>query len=249
MGQPNPPGDLPLVEGLGPEWNDIVGAFPEEVRGELAPKLKERVSQYQSQLEAYKPWDDFQKSGITPDHVNTALQIQSVIENNPQQVYEAIGKSLGITPAQAEKVVDKLERTPPSQDNPELATLRQQVETMSQIMIAQRNGSVKEQEAAAMDAQLEADMNGLKKKYGDIDDIAEQQILMRMMQNGNSPEEAYQEHSNFVSSIRKTRPAPMIMGASGSIPSRAVDPTKLDNKGTKNLVAQMLDHANQQRDN
>jgi hypothetical protein len=248
MGQPNPPGDnVPLYEGLGADWNDIVGAFPEEKRAELAPLLKERISGYQSQLEAYKPWDDFQKSGITPEHVNTALQIQSVIENNPQQVYEAIGNSLGISAKQAEKVVDKLENTNPTQDNPELATLRQQVETMAQLMIAQRDGSVRENAVAQEEAALEAAFQGLKKKYGDVDEVAEEQILMRMNQKDMSIEEAYNDYSNFVSSIRKTRPAPMVMGSGGSIPSRAIDPTKLDSKGTKSLVAQMLDHANATR--
>ncbi len=75
MGQPNPPGDLPLIEGLSAEWNEFVSAFPEEQRNVLGPKLKERISNYESSIESYKQWDDLQKSGITADQAGIALNI------------------------------------------------------------------------------------------------------------------------------------------------------------------------------
>lgn len=242
MGQPTPPGDMPLYEGLGPEWNDIVGAFPEAQRAELAPKLKERISSYESQLEGYKGWDDFQKSGITPDHAKTALDLFSTIENNPQQVYDTIGKYLNISPAQAQEVVEEIEE---NGSDAEIKALKQQIDTLSQIQLAQHQMTQQEQLAAEQDAQLDAEISGIKKKYGD--DIPEDEILMRMMHKNMTAEQAYQEYSQRVDDIRSRRPAPMLLGNGGSVPSRAIDPRKLDSKGTKDLVTQMLDHANAER--
>jgi hypothetical protein len=70
---------------------------------------------------------------------------------------------------------------------------------------------------------------------------------MRMLHKNMSAEEAYAEYSGRVSEIQKRRPAPVIMGAGGSVPNRGIDVKKLDNEGTKNLVAQMIQHANDGR--
>src|SRR5690349_3195645 len=104
MGQPTPPGDMPLFEALGTEWNDIVGALPEDRRAELAPRIKERLDRY----EPLKAYENFHKSGISSDQISTALNVYNVLENKPREVYEAIGQHLGITAKQAQEVVDEL---------------------------------------------------------------------------------------------------------------------------------------------
>lgn len=238
MGQPTPPGDVPLVEGLGSEWNEFVSAFPEDKRAELGPKLKERVSGYES----LEPWREFQKSGITPEHADTAINLFSLIENDPKQVYEAIGNHLGITPAQVKEAVKELEEV--SDDDPRVATLQQQVDTLTQIMLAQRQMTAQEQQAAEQDQALNEELEGIKKKYGDV---PEDEILMRMLHKNMTAEQAYEEYTGRVSEIQKRRPAPMIMGSGGVVPNRAIDVKKLDNAQTKSLVAQMLDHANAER--
>lgn len=236
MGQPNPPGDMPLFEGLGVEWNDIVSAFPEDRRAELAPKLKERLSSY----EPLKQWEDFQKSGISPDHARTALNLFSTIENNPREVYDTIGKYLNITPDEAKEVVKELEDA--DQDDPRIAALTKQVETLSQIALAQRQMTAQEQRASEADAALERDLDGLKKKYGN--DIPEDEIIMRMMHKDLTAEQAYQEYSTRAAELQRRRPAPYIMGQGGHVPNNAIDVKKLDNSGTKKLVQQMIEHAN-----
>lgn len=240
MGQPTPPGDMPLYEGLGADWNDIVGAFPEDQRAELAPKLKERISAYETQLQSYKPWDDLQKSGVTPEHASSALQIFSTIENNPREVYETIGKYLNITPAQAKEVVKEVQQG--DDEDPRIVKMQQQLDTMAQVMIAQRQQTTQEEMAAQQDAAIEKELTELKKKHGD--DVPEDEILMRMLHKNMTAEQAFEEYSSRVSQIRSTRPSPMIMGSGGTVPSRRIDVTKLDNVQAKNLVTQMLEHGN-----
>lgn len=239
MGQPTPPGDSPLFEGLDASWNDIVGAFPEDRRSELAPKLKERISSY----EDLKPWGEFSKNGVSPDQASTALNLYNIIETNPREVYDTIGKHLGITAKQAEEVVDELEDA--DSDDPRIAALQQQVETLAQIALAQRQQTSAEQQAAEQDAKLNKEIEDIQKKYGK--DIPEDEILMRMLHKNMTAEQAYQEYSGRVSDIQKRRAAPFVMGGGGTVPNRAIDPVKLDSKDTKSLVAQMMQHANSER--
>jgi hypothetical protein len=242
MGQPNPPGDIPLVEGLDASWNDFVSAFPEEQRAELGSKFKERVSEF----DKYKQWDDLTKSGITSDQASYALNLASAIESDPKAVYETLGAHLGITPQEAKQAIKEIKQEQPAadsgNDDTELAKLRHTVETLSQIQLAQRQQTVQEQLAEQQDAQIQSDLEGLAKKYGDVN---EKQILMRMLHLDMSPEEAYQDFMSDANEIRKTRPAPYIMGANGgTIPARQIDPTKLGNKDVKDVVAQMLEQGN-----
>jgi len=241
MGQPTPPGDnVPLYDGLDASWNDIVGAFPEDKRAELAPLLKSRIDAY----EPLKAYEDFHKSGVDPETIGTALSIYSVIENNPKQVYDSLGQHLGLTPKEVKEAVETMEENI-DEDDPRISTLQKQVETLTQIALAQREQTSAQKLQQEQEAALEKEFNSLKQKYGD--DFDEEEIVMRMIHKNLTAEQAYQEYAGKVSELRKRRPAPMLMGNTGAIPAKAIDPTKLDTKDTKSLVAQMIQHANQQR--
>lgn len=242
MGQPTPPGDMPLYEGLGVEWNDVVSAIPEDRRAELAPRIKERLDAFTP----LKQWEDLQKSGITPEHAGTALNVFSYIENNPREVYKAIGEHLGITPQEAKEVVKDLEKeNKETGEDSRYQTLQQQVETMAQILVAQRQQSTQEQEVAKQNEAIDKEITELKKKYGG--EVNEREVLLRMLNDNMSAEEAHLEFAALAAEIRKRRPAPMLLGAGGTVPKNAIDPTKLDSVKTKNLVAQMLAHENSER--
>jgi hypothetical protein len=250
MGQPNPPGDMPLIEGLDPAWNELVNYVPEDKRNEFGPKLKERVTGYENRVKEFEPWADLQRSGVTPDFADTAVRLWAQIENNPRAVYETIGESLGITPAEAKKVVEESVLKPGSdgttefdiEKDPRFRSLKDQVTTLAQVTLAQRQMNEQEERVAQEAAALDAEIKGIQTKYGG--DVPEDEILMRMVHKGMTAEEAYQEYSGRVNSIRARRPAPMVMGSSGAIPGRqSIDPTKLNPAQTKNLVQEMLLHA------
>jgi|SRR5882724_2266534 len=242
MTQATPPGDIPLYEGLGAEWNDIVGALPEDRRAELAPRLKERLDARDASYAPLKQWEDLQKSGVSPDHVGAALNIFSAIENNPRQIYDTLAKYLNITPTQAKAAVETLEDvTEENGEDPRLQTMQQQIDTLAQIALAQRKMSTEEQQVAEQEAILEKDMTALKNKYGE-GEVNEEEVLMRMLHKGMSAEDAFQEYSGMVTQLRSRRPSPMLLGSGGVVPRKAVDVTKLDSAGTKSLVAQMMQH-------
>lgn len=240
MGQPTPPGDIPLYEGLGTEWNDIVGALPEDKRSELASTLKSRIDSYAP----LKQWEEFQKQGITPDQAGTALNLFNVIETNPKHVYETLGNYLGITPQEAKAVVKEVEKTgglEGASEDPRIATMQNQIQTLVEIQLAQRQQSTQEQQISQQEELLNKEIDDLKNKFGD--DVNEREILMRMLHEGMTAQQAHEDYSNMVSDIRRKRPSPMLMGNGGIVPRKAIDPTKLDNRATRDLVAQMMQHA------
>jgi hypothetical protein len=241
VGQPTPPGDLPLIEGLDPSWNEFVSAIPEDRRAELGPKLKERISGY----EPLRQWEQFQKSGITPDQAGTALNLFTLIENDPKQVYDVIAKHLNLTPAETKAVVEEIQDAKDDGDDPRIKRMEQQLETLAQIALTQRQMSAQEKLEAQEEANLSKELDALKTKYGSNFD--EEQIVMRMIHKGVTAEQAYQEYEGMVNGIRSRRPAPMVMGAGGAIPNRAIDPKKLSSQDTRKLVAQMLEHANNEQ--
>jgi hypothetical protein len=243
MGQPIPPGDnVPLYEGLDPSWNDVVNAFPEDKRAELAPILKSRVSEIESRYEPLKQYEDFAKSGISPEQMSTALSVYSTIENNPKMVYETLANHLGITNAQAQQVVEEVQQG--DEDDPRIATMQRQIDTLMQIKLAEHQQNTQAQQQAEQDAAIDRELKTLQKKYGDFD---EEQILMRMLHKNISAEEAYKEYDKMISDLRRTRPAPMIMGQGGQIPRNGIDPTKLSPQDTKAYVANMLAQANHEK--
>lgn len=239
MGQPTPPGDSPLFEGLGSEWNDIVGAIPEDRRAELAPRIKQRMDARDETYAPLKQWDDFNKSGITPEHTRAALNVFSIIENNPRQVLDTIASHLGLTVGEAQKALDTLEKaTEDNPDDPRLATLQKQVDVLSQIALYQKQETSQQQLAASAEAEVNKELDALKTKYGN--DVNEREVILRMMQDNMSAEDAHKDFMGVAAEIRKTRAAPMLMGGSGVVPQRGLDVTKLDSKSTKDLVAQMM---------
>lgn len=244
MGQPNPPGDVPLVEGLSPEWNDIVSGFPEDKRAEYAPKIRERLSSYETVQQAYEPWKNLQDSGLTPELASTAATLYRLIESDPRQVYETIGQHLGITPQQAKEVVQDAKEDQEDEDPrfAKLSTLEKQVQIMSQILLGQREAETQQKAQEEADAALDKELKALKAKYSDVD---EEQVVMYMAQHNVDAEEAYKRYTERDNNIRARRPAPFVLGSGGHIPTnKPIDPKTLSPADTKSLVAQMMQQGN-----
>lgn len=245
MGQPTPPGDIPLYADLGVEWNDVLSGFPEDKRAEFAPKIHEKLNEKLKTFEPLRQYEDFHKSGVGPDHIGTALQVMSTIENNPHQVYEMLGKYLNITPKQAEEVVKDVKNNQESDESdPRYEALQNQVNTLAQIALAKRNEEEQSALAAQQDRALEEELSNLKKQHGDF---PEDEIIMRMLHKDLTAKQAFDEYAQFVEGIQRRRPAPFVLGSGGAVPREPLDVKKLTGPQTKDVVAQMLQHANQER--
>src|SRR3990170_3385601 len=240
MTEPNPAdAGIPLVENGNPAWNPYLQYVPAEKRQEVVPLLQEWDKRYNKLNEEYAPWQEFSKAGV-----------YSVLENQPQVVYESLGQFLGITPKEAKEAVEELEEDAPGtvesiENDPRFQTLKQQVDTLAQITLAQRQQDQQSQLEKQQEQELDAELTKLKKEKGDF---PEEEIIMRMLHMDMSPEEAFNHYEGLVSEARKRRPAPFLLGTgAGTIPKPSVDVKSLDSAGRKELMTQMLRHAIQER--
>lgn len=242
--EPPTPNSMPLVEGGNPAWNDVLQYVPEEKRQEVVPKLQEWDKNYQQVQESLNPWKEFVDSGVDPETAQIALNVLQTIETNPEAVYEAIGKSLGITTEEAEELVDEVtaEELPTTGaiSKEQFEALAQQSNAMAQILLAKRE----EEMLAQQEQELNKELTDLRNKFGDF---PENEVIYRMLHSDMSAEEALKDYVQFEENLFRRRPtAPRVLSGGGMIPQPKVDPVKLDDKGTRDHVAEMLRAAMQQ---
>lgn len=121
--------------------------------------------------------------------------------------------------------------------------VKQQADINSRILLQQRDAQLQQQQSDLLDQAI----NGLKAQYGNFDDQTERVILSRAAQMNGDLEGAAREVFNLIEAqlAARNRPTPpKLLGQnSGPIPENHVDPRKLNDRDTKNLVAEMLKHA------
>ena len=85
----------------------------------------------------------------------------------------------------------------------------------------------------------------VKEKYPNIDEL----LIFQTATGGNMPlmQAAELLNSQYEQMLAQSRqPAPRVFSATGGLPAQQVpDPTKLDSKGTKSLVADILARAHE----
>lgn len=264
MGEPTPPtpgnANIPLVQGVDPQWNSILQYVPEDKRSEVVPHISQYEQQYKPITEKYENWKSVVDSDLTPAQVEQAVTVLDALEHRPQEVYELLGKHLGVTPGQAQQMVENAglnnnnpENEPDPNDplskidltqHPEFARLKHGHDLMAQVLLAEKQTQEQQRVQQEQDQALEKELSELKAKVGDF---PEDEILMRMGYKELSAEEAFTEWQKSADQIRQRRPSPFVLGSQGGlIPKPPLDVKSLDSKGTKNLVAEMLAEA--QRD-
>lgn len=233
--------------GQNPAWNDVLSVIPEQFHSVVTPHFQKWDQSAQSQIEKanssaaqYEPYKAFIEHGIDPGELENGLRLMYEINNNPQNVWNALGKAYGLSVEAGNAEEDDEEESDSTQQfqDPRFGELQQGIELVSQIILNEQQ----EKQNAAEDAKLEAELSALKEKHGDYDE----NYVMAMMLNGSTAEEAVQAFTDLRNNLLQNNPrpfAPHVMGNSGGgsgVPSQAIDPTKLSGKDTRNLVAQML---------
>jgi hypothetical protein len=252
--------------GPNPAWNDVLSAVPEQYHGVLTENFQKwdqaaqsRIEQANQQVKAFEAYKPFVDNEIPAEELENGLRIMYEINTNPQSVWEALGKAYNLTPQQVQQVandagIDAAGAAQAAQQqggqsqqqfaDPRVDKLQQGIELVSQIVLQDQQAK----QAAEQDRLLDQELKALEKTHGAFD----QGYVLAMMQNGMDGAEAVQAYQNLRTGILQNGQAfaPDILGSNSGggsgYPSQAIDPTKLDGKGTRSLVAQMLEAANRQ---
>lgn len=234
-------GDAP---GPNPAWNDVLSVIPAEYHEKITPHFQQwdqsaqqRIEQVNSRVKDFEPYQPFVEHGIDPSELENGLRLLYEINNNPQGVWDALGKAYNLAGESGGAGASGEDPEPQYQD-PRFGDLQQGLELVSQIVLNEQQAKV----AAQADVELDRELSDLKSKHGDYDE----RYVLAMMQSGMSGEQAIQSYQGLRNNLLQNNPrpfAPNVMGSSGGgtgYPSQAIDPTKLSPKDTRSLVAQML---------
>jgi hypothetical protein len=234
--------------GPNPAWNDVLSVIPPEYHEKITPHFQQWDQSAQSQIEKanasvknFEPYQQFVDNGIDATELENGLRLLYEINNNPQNVWDALGKAYGLSGEPGNAGIAQTgagEEQQQQYQDPRFDQLQQGIELVSQIVLNEQQAKV----SAQADAELDRELAELKTKHGDYDE----RYVLAMMQSGMSGEQAIQSFQGLRNNLLQSNPrpfAPNVMGSSGGgtgYPSQAIDPTKLTPKDTRNLVAQML---------
>lgn len=241
--------------GINPAWNDLLEALPSSLHSLVTPHLQKWDKNYQEGIgkvhSEYEPWKPFQESGIAPEQVSYGLQLLEAIESRPEEIYNALRDYLQIEDApqgqeEAGQALEQEQGQQPSIDIaslPEFQQMAQMVQAMAELTVQQNT----QQTEAQADQELEQEFQAAREKYGDFD---EKCVMVQMLANDNlTIDQAAGQYQEFVKGIltNANRPGPRILSGGGSNPSTPINPSQLDDKGRRNMVAQMLANAKSQQ--
>lgn len=218
-------------------WADVLAKVPDNLRPELDPALKDYTDRLKSEWEGYS---FLRENEIDPQTVQYAMNILYTLNNNPRQLYDAIGQQYQFAASQQQSespsLPDDLEG---AEDDPRIARLEQGLQNMARMLLEARQ----QQEVEEQDAQLKQELDAARQKYGDYDEG----YVLGLALNGKSVDEAvraYKQLEQRLSGQVSQRRQPVVMGSGGAAPGQnPVDPTKLSDRETKDLVTQMLQQA------
>jgi hypothetical protein len=104
------------------------------------------------------------------------------------------------------------------------------------------NATQESRDQAALDDLLGA----LNEKYGDFNET----FVMAQIVQGVDPEQAVQQWNQEIQNginSRSSRPAPAVLGGSGSVPQSGVDPRKMSSEDVRKFLADQLTQVKDQR--
>lgn len=233
--------------GINPAWNEVLELLPEDVHSQVTPHFSKWDQNYQNSIQKvhsqYEPYKQIIDAGFEPDQINYAMSVLQAIETQPQEVLKALQAYIGEEEEQGpDQSNTGSSETPDWLNHPEFQRVNEMVNTMAQLLVQQREAEVQAQQ----DAEFEKELKAVKDKFGEFD---EEWVLTKMIANENLElEDAVKAYKEFVTGLlaKARQPGPKVLGAGGSVPNSTLDPSKLDDKGKRSLVVQMLENAKQQ---
>ncbi len=257
VGESTQGGDTSQQEAaINPAWNKMLEGIPSSLHPMVTPHLKEWDSNFQKKLHEvqsqYAPFDAFKDT--PPEQLQGALDFYRVMESNPEAVYQQMQEFYGFGGGdqgqQAQDDSGDAEEFDIEGDDilqhPKVQELLQNQEVMAQFLVQQQE----QEQYAQFEEQIDSEVSTILEANPDFDDEDQTLMFQIAAASGISLTDAAKQVNGHNANIaqRSAAPkAPSVMGANGFVPAaQNVDPTKLDGKGTRALVADLLNQAREQ---
>lgn len=235
-----------------PAWQEFIGDAPQEVVEKyISPafsKWDQNVnSRFQQVQQQYKPWEEIVKTA-DPETAGFAINFLNALNNNPAEVIKQVSEHYklndiqGTSQGQTEpKAVPEVE--PWAKD---ISRLQQQNEIMAQALLQRHQ----QEEAAQADAWVNQELDRLTKANAARGPFNDNWVCAMAGQANVTLDDAVKMYYEWEDQVRnKSRPRPLISGGGGGAPGAGgINVKKLDNKATNNLIVDILNANNAQRD-
>lgn len=249
-------GDTGNSNGFNPAWSSMLEKLPKEFHNSIAPDLKAWDQNFQTKTQEvqsrYEPYNFLVEGEISPEQVQTALQIMSVMEADPQGFHKNMGEFYKDQWGQGQQEVEESEpqfsldgegnEEFDITQHPKFQELMQNQDVLANYLASQ----IQDQRTAEAEKEIAAQETELKEKYGDWD---EDFVYSYAIQNEVELEDAVKKFVQLRDGIknqpRASDSAPSVFSPSGSVPSSQPAPGSLSSKDTRNLVAEILARSNQ----
>jgi len=240
----DPPANDPPVSDPDSLANDFLKNVPDTDRAVVEKYIKDWdagvTKKFQSIHEQYSPYKEL---GEVTD-IQQAIQLQELLESEPEYVYNMLAQEFGGDQQQQQKQQQQL---PPEFEGlpPEFMEKFNQQQTMleslAQLVLDGRQQNVADEE----DKALETELGRLKKAHGEFDE----EFVLSKMWHGASGDDAVKAYQTLTQSIingqQKPKPQPPGLFGGGVIPTDNPDVGKMESKDVRSLVANILAKAGQ----
>lgn len=244
-----------------PAWNELLGVLPSSLHQTVRPYLEkwdrgvqDRFTQVQSQ---YAPFKEFQ--GVDPEQIRASMQLAQLIATDPRSFYDRMtnhyGQEWGLADqgqgaddADDYDFDDEDDEGIDLENNPYIRQLQEQQDTIANFLASQVQREQAEAEARAVDEageQIQGEFAAVAQAHNlsELPVQAEKMIISLCMANeGLTIEQAAQE---VMPLFAPKGPGPRIVSPGGGVPANNLDPTKMDSRQTKDMVATILAQAAQ----
>jgi len=208
----------------------------------------------------YTPWKAFDEQGITPDTINQAFSTLQKLNDNPEEIYEALGQFLkenGRLPQNAAEAAEALDdaNTDETPEQKELRELREKVQGFEQYQTAQQQEQAQAQLAAKAETEVAQEYDAFDKAHPDLDPATRQEVLQRHYlyaasgaDNIRSLEDVFAEvdslKQSFLSVPRPNDKAPRLPGTGGGVPTGETKKVaELSSQESQRLLADLVERS------
>ena len=252
-----------------PAYDKLLAELPEAWHSKVTPYLQEQDKYFQQQLEKYTPFKDLVDEGVSPELIRGGLNLAQAIESNPTEVYTSLQTYLqdqGLLAHEAKQVAKDMMEEESGEDFEDMfdgekipKALQKEIDALKAQQSEAQDYIYQQELAKETDkytAELESEMAQLKATHSinEAHEIAIYDLMNSALNAGReiSVAEAARQLSQMIpggfAPAGQAAAAPMVVGNAGGSGVVAPDLSiPKDDKGKREMLAQMFDQYNKSR--
>ena len=257
-------GDNPVFEPI----RQQLGLQYETIKPELL-KIEKNFNEHVTKVNSqFAPWKGLAEQGVTPEQVTQSFAILQKLNDNPEEIYQALGQFLqehGRLPKNAAEAAQAVEEAEDEDDEyltdeqKQIRDLQKQVEDFKALITGQTEQAQQAAEAAQREVMVAQAEQELQKEFNDFQaahpNLSEEDMLeiqqrhyfyaLQGPEHIKSLEEVGKEFFSLQERIRSApRPtdlAPRLPGAGGAVPKgQAKDASEFSRQESQEALAALL---------